>query len=151
MLLAHRFAQPMVERRHGGIIFVASTFGYNGAPYTANYGATKAYLISLGEALHFELSKYNVDVCVLSPGPTNTQMIQKEITGIDMKKFPIKAMPVQPVVTAALQALPSKVSVIPGFANQVMGFMSKYLFTRTAVTSMFGKMMGRMLESNSQK
>ena len=40
----------------------------------ANYGATKAYILSLGEALNVEWGPQGIDVTVLSPGLTVTDM-----------------------------------------------------------------------------
>lgn len=74
MELAHLFGNKMAKRGKGGIIFVASTLGYSATPYFSNYSATKAYILSLGEGLHYELKKKGVDVLVLSPGLTDTAM-----------------------------------------------------------------------------
>lgn len=65
--LAHLFGQKMSHRGQGGIIFVASMGGYTSLPYAANYMAAKAYSISLGEALHYELKTKGVDVNDLEP------------------------------------------------------------------------------------
>src|SRR6185436_3082131 len=46
--LAHHYGQLMSERGRGGILFVSSIAGYGPTPYLANYGASKAYLLSLG-------------------------------------------------------------------------------------------------------
>ena len=60
MKLAHLFGRHMTRRGKGGMIFVASTLGYQAVPYVANYAASKAYLLSLGEALNFEFGGYGV-------------------------------------------------------------------------------------------
>lgn len=57
MQLVQLFAGKMVERRRGGVLLVSSLFAYQGIPYVANYAATKAYILTLGEALHVELKK----------------------------------------------------------------------------------------------
>ena len=74
MQLVHVFANKMAQRQRGGVLFISSLFAYQGIPYVANYAATKAYIITLGEALHVELKKHGVDVSVLSPGLTDTDM-----------------------------------------------------------------------------
>ena len=44
----------------------------NGVPCMANDGAAKAYVHSLGEALHYEFKPLGVYVTVLAAGVTNT-------------------------------------------------------------------------------
>jgi short-subunit dehydrogenase len=70
--LSHHCASAMAERGRGGIILIASTSAYAGAPYVANYAATKAYDLSLGEALWYELAPHGIDVLAFSPQGTNT-------------------------------------------------------------------------------
>lgn len=54
-----------------------------------------AYILTLGEALHVELARYGVDVAVLSPGLTVTEMSQN--MPINFKKIPMFSMKAQPV------------------------------------------------------
>jgi short-subunit dehydrogenase len=65
--LTYAFAKTMAQRGSGHIPLVASIAGFNPTPMTAAYGAAKAYVISLAEALHVELAP-KVGVTVLSPG-----------------------------------------------------------------------------------
>ena len=39
--LAHHFGRHMAERHRGAILFVSSTFAFQGVPYFANYAASK--------------------------------------------------------------------------------------------------------------
>ena len=72
--LTHHFGQLLARRGRGGILLVSSIAGIQGVPYIANYSATKSYVLSLGEALHRELSSRGVHVTVLVPGATATAM-----------------------------------------------------------------------------
>ena len=45
----------MVNLGKGGILFIASVGAYGIGPYMANYSASKAYILSLGESLHYEM------------------------------------------------------------------------------------------------
>jgi len=63
----------MVERRRGRILLVASTAAFQPGPLMAVYYATKAYVLSFGEAIAFELRDTGVTVTTLCPGPTATQ------------------------------------------------------------------------------
>ncbi len=71
--LTKRFLDPMIERGTGRILNVASTAAFQPGPYMAVYYATKAYVLSLSEALAEELSVYpEITVTTLCPGPTKT-------------------------------------------------------------------------------
>jgi len=63
---------PSVRRHRGGILNVASIAGFLPGPGMAVYHATKAYVVSLSEALHAELKADGVRICALCPGPVPT-------------------------------------------------------------------------------
>ena len=66
----------MVARRHGKVMLVASTAAFQPGPRMAVYFATKAYVLSFGEAIAYELRGTGVTVTVLCPGPTATNFAQ---------------------------------------------------------------------------
>jgi len=49
--LTYRFLQPMLERKQGAIINVASTAGFQPVPFMATYAATKSFVLCFSEAL----------------------------------------------------------------------------------------------------
>lgn len=68
-----RLALPdMTARGRGGILNVASLGGYVPGPYQAAYYASKAYVISLTEAVAAECAGSGVRIAVLAPGPVET-------------------------------------------------------------------------------
>lgn len=71
--LTRIFLPGMLQRRRGRILNVASTAGFAPGPLLAVYYATKAYVISLSEALTEETRGSGVTVTVLCPGPTTTE------------------------------------------------------------------------------
>jgi short-subunit dehydrogenase len=73
--LTRLFLDPMLERRRGRILNVASVAGFQATPSFAVYGATKAFALSLSEALSEELRGTGVTVTALCPGFTNTEMV----------------------------------------------------------------------------
>lgn len=73
--LLHLFVRPMVERGHGRILNVASLGAFQPVPTLAVYAASKAYVLSLSEALAVELSGTGVTVTALCPGFTETAMM----------------------------------------------------------------------------
>jgi hypothetical protein len=70
--LTRLFLPPMIARRQGRIMNVASTAAFQPGPLMAVYYATKAYVLSFSEALANELGGSGVTVTCLCPGPTNT-------------------------------------------------------------------------------
>ena len=70
--LTRRFLPPMVSRRSGRIMNVASTAGFQPGPLMAVYYATKAYVISFSEAIANELRDSGVTVTCFCPGATHT-------------------------------------------------------------------------------
>jgi short-subunit dehydrogenase len=67
----------MTARRSGHIAVVASVAGYRGLPNAAAYGATKAALINMCEALKVELEPHGVAVSVICPGFVKTPLTDK--------------------------------------------------------------------------
>ena len=66
----------MVARRRGKVLLVASTASFQPGPRMAVYFATKAYVLSLGEALAYELRRTGVTVTTLCPGATATNFFK---------------------------------------------------------------------------
>jgi short-subunit dehydrogenase len=71
--ISHAALAEMVPRQRGWLLNVASVAGFQAAPNLAVYAATKAYVISLSEALHEEARKAGVKVTALCPGLTGTE------------------------------------------------------------------------------
>jgi len=70
--LTRLFLPPMLARRCGRIMNVASTAGFQPGPLMAVYYATKAYVISFSEALANEVRSAGVTVTCFCPGATHT-------------------------------------------------------------------------------
>jgi len=62
-----------LARHRGGILNVASIAAFVAGPNMAVYHATKAYVLSLSEALHQELKPQGIRVTALCPGPVETE------------------------------------------------------------------------------
>lgn len=71
--LTHRFAKPMVTRKFGRIMNIASTAGFQPGPFMTTYYASKAFVVSFTEALAFELAGTGVTVTCHCPGATATE------------------------------------------------------------------------------
>jgi short-subunit dehydrogenase len=75
--LTKLFLPPMLARRSGRIMNVASTAGFQPGPLMAVYYATKAYVISFSEAIANELKDSGVSVTCFCPGATDTGFAQR--------------------------------------------------------------------------
>jgi short-subunit dehydrogenase len=71
----------MIARGRGRVMLVASVAGFQPGPRMAAYFASKAYVLSLGEALAYELRGTGVSVTVLCPGATATNFFS--VAGAD--------------------------------------------------------------------
>jgi uncharacterized protein len=70
--LTRLFLPPMVQRRTGRIMNVASTAAFQPGPLLAVYYASKAYVLSFSEAIANELRDSGVTVTCFCPGATHT-------------------------------------------------------------------------------
>jgi NAD(P)-dependent dehydrogenase (short-subunit alcohol dehydrogenase family) len=66
-----------ISRGRGHIAVVASLAGYRGLPTAAAYGASKAALINMCEALKPELEKHGVTLTLINPGFVKTPLTDK--------------------------------------------------------------------------
>jgi short-subunit dehydrogenase len=99
--LCRAAAPAMVARKSGAILNVASTAAFQPGPKMAVYFATKAFVLSLSEALHEELKPHGIKVSCLCPGPTRTEF--GEVAGFGGNRlFDRVAMDAPAVVEAAL-------------------------------------------------
>jgi len=116
--LTKLFLGPMLERRSGKIMNVASTAGFQPGPLMAVYYATKAYVISFSEALANELDGKGVTVTCLCPGATETGFAGR--AGNDESRLfkKLRPMDAKTVARAGYRGLlKGKTLVIPGFRN----------------------------------
>lgn len=144
MILTHAFGQLMRQRGKGGIIIVSSTVSGAGAPYNANYAATKTYDFVLGEGLRYELKNDGIAVQVLQPGGTWTEGAQKMMSHAP-NFMKIMMMDTEPVVALSLRKLGKRNTVIPGQMNRFMVWMMAILLPRRLAVSMWAMMMKGML------
>lgn len=89
VVLTRVFVEPMVERRRGAILNVASVAGMQPLPYAAGYSAAKAYVLTFSEALHHELRRHGITVTALAPGPVSTDFWEIsgwELTGQEFER-----------------------------------------------------------------
>ena len=110
----------------------------NGVPCMANDGAAKAYVHSLGEALHYEFKPLGVYVTVLAAGVTNTAVLEK--FALDPKTMPMKPMSVEQCVSEGLSGLlKNRSRIVPGRLNRIMNALVPVSLGRRMQADMIGK------------
>jgi len=141
--LTKLFISPMLERRSGKIMNVASTAGFQPGPLMAVYYATKAYVISFSEALANELKDKGVTVTCLCPGATDTGFQGRagtEQTVLFKKMRPMDAGTVARDGHRGLMA--GKTLVISGLRNRLLA-ESIRLAPRKLVTAISRKILDK--------
>ena len=116
--LTRLFLPQMVERRGGRILNLASMAGFVPGPLQAVYYASKAYVISLSEAIANELAGTGVTVTVLCPGPVDTEFTRRpEMKGVRLLE---RAVPPRRVAETGYDAmLKGKTVVVPGTLSKI--------------------------------
>ena len=108
----------------------------------ANDSATRAYVLTLGETLNFELKKHHVHVTVLLPGPTYTPLAEK--MGFDARSTPLS---VEQTVSEGLAAFSvNRPSHLSGALFRVMN----RLMPRSLFRTMNGNMLRKALTQKRQ-
>lgn len=142
-LLTRLFGHEMKKRKHGWILQIASVGAFQPCPYFAVYAATKAYVLSFGEAIAHEYKEHGVTVTTVYPGFTRTEFMDvagMKLEGRINKKGMTAAQVAQIAVTALIKG---KATCIPGWSNWIMAVLTK-LTPRFLVVIMAGKISKRL-------
>jgi hypothetical protein len=124
--LCRAVAPAMIARKCGAILNVASTAAFQPGPKMAVYFATKAFVLSLSEALHEELRPHGIKVSCLCPGPTRTEF--GDVAGFGGNGlFDRVAMNAAQVVETGLEGLDANDAVvIAGWMNKVTAASTRF-------------------------
>jgi len=138
--LTHLFVQPMLARREGRILNVASTAAFQPGPLTAIYFATKAFVFSFSVALGEELAGTGVSVTTFCPGGTETEFFGRAgMEGTRNRMYMMKADKVAAIGYRALKK--GKPIAIAGMLNKISARGARCLpvrFTAKIVRKMNG-------------
>ncbi|MFI5958623.1 SDR family NAD(P)-dependent oxidoreductase [Cryptosporangium sp. NPDC051539] len=122
--LTHAYLPGMAERRHGGVLNVASISAFQPTPYMSVYGAAKSFVLSFGNALWEEYRGLGVRVTTLAPGPVATKFF--DVVGTDAAQVGTK-LPPEKVVEVALRGLEkNRPVVVPGLQNALLPFVNRF-------------------------
>jgi short-subunit dehydrogenase len=116
-----------LARHKGGVLNVGSMAGFVPGPGGAVYYATKAFVLSLTEALHAELKKRGVRVTLLAPGPVPTEFAERAGLrgGLKPGRFTQSAERVAELGYRGLMR--GQRIVVPGLANKMVAFVAPRL------------------------
>ncbi len=122
----------------------------NGVPCMANDGAGKAYVHSLGEALHYEFKPLGVYVTVLAAGFTDTAVLEK--FGLDPMTMPMKPLSVEQCVSEGLNGLlKNRSRVVPGRLNRILNALVPASLARKMEADLLGKgLAGKSTPTNAR-
>jgi short-subunit dehydrogenase len=115
-----------IERHRGGILNMASIAAFLPGPQMAVYYASKAYVLSLSDALHYELKPRGVRVTAVCPGPVPTEFQAR--AGLSLSGIPEFAF-VSPEAVAkqAYGGLKEgKRLVIPGATTKAVPWIARF-------------------------
>lgn len=127
--LTKLFLGPMLQKKSGKILNLASTAAFQPGPIMACYYASKAYVLSFSEALDNELKGTGVSVSTLCPGPTESNFQSRADINTSIHLF--KASGVMSAAEAARAGyeglMKGKRLIIPGFMNKVTPLGMRFL------------------------
>ena len=130
--LTRLYLKDMVDRNEGRVLNLGSIGGFQPGPLMAVYNATKAYIVSLSEALATELEEMKSDVTItcLCPGPTDTNFFSRaDMENTKVVEHKEKTMqPPEKVAKGAFVALMDGERIfIPGTMNKVTTFIRRVI------------------------
>lgn len=118
----------MLKNKRGGILNVASTAAFQPGPLMATYYATKAFVLSMSEALWKEAEGTGVHVSCLCPGPTVSKFRERAGTGKTNLSKVGTAMPSMTVAKQGYRGFQKNTRVvITGARNRLLARAVPYL------------------------
>jgi short-subunit dehydrogenase len=125
--LTKLFLPPMIKRKSGRVLNVASTAAFQPGPLMAVYYATKAYVLSFSEALSEELRNSGVTVTALCPGPTQTDFADAAEIGSSRLFNTFGVADAADVAQYGFDAMMhGKRLAIPGFKNKIIAQANRF-------------------------
>lgn len=125
--LTHLFLGPMRSRGAGRIVNISSTSAFQPVPALAVYAASKAFVLSMTEAMSEELKGQGVTVTAICPGFTATDMVSNIEDDRWAKIADSIAMPPQQVAEETYRAcMKGRVVHVNGPLNRVAASFVQY-------------------------
>src|SRR3954454_19125111 len=127
--LTRHYLPQMADRGRGAVLNLASLIAFQPVPFQATYGATKAFVLSLSDALHEEMRGTGVTVTAVCPGPVKTEFGEQGGFGGADERIPEPLwLDATKVARDALSALDrGDRVVVPGAGNQIAALWGQHL------------------------
>jgi uncharacterized protein len=123
--LSRLFVPPMVERKRGWVMILASTASFQPVPYLSTYAATKAFDRFFALGLAAEVARFGVKVTALCPGPTESEFF--DVAGASIFKAR-GYQSAEEVVRLGIAALArGQRTIIPYFSGRFTAFLVRFL------------------------
>jgi short-subunit dehydrogenase len=117
-----------LARHRGGILNVASVAAFSPGPGMAVYYASKAYVLSLSEALHQEYGRRGIRVTALCPGPVPTEFQQRAGLRDERSQALLLSLSAERVARIGYDGfMRGKRVVVAGFGNRVAVFLLRII------------------------
>lgn len=123
-----RLCLPYMKKK-SRILEIASGAAFFPQPDFAVYAASKAYVLSLSEALRLELKNRGITVTAVCPGPVDTPFLPKSREGVSVPSYK-KTSPASPSAVAKkaiLDASNGKALSLYGMPMRLLYFASQFL------------------------
>jgi short-subunit dehydrogenase len=129
-------------RARGGILNIASLGGLVPGPHQAAYYASKAYVISLTEAIRHEVRGEGVRVAVAAPGPVQTTFHRAMGAEGSLYRLIIPAMEPEAIAASAYRGYRrGRTVIVPGVLGTIGGMV-----LRVAPHTLTVPLVGRLLQ-----
>lgn len=125
--LTRHYLAGMRARGRGGILNLASLGGFTPGPYQAAYYASKAYVISLSEAIAAETAGEGVRISALAPGPVRTQWHDRAGAGNAFYRYLLPASAEAVARAGYVGYLLGLRVIVPGLASPVLALALRFL------------------------
>lgn len=141
----------MEQRKHGGIINVASVAAFAPVPYGNVYSATKSYVLTFTEALNYEYRDKGIHIMALCPGATESKFMEVATeksadvrANAEKRASTMNYLPSEVVAKDCLDSfLGGKIYRITGKNNRILIAVAKFL-SRKTVLNLNGNMFKRV-------
>ncbi len=140
--LCHLFITEWGDKVKGKILNVSSTASFQPGPGMSVYYASKAFVTSFSQALHYEVKKKGITVTALCPGPTESNFATAARVDAANKLLKDRKLPSSRKVAqyGYRSMMKGRPLVIEGTANRFLAFLVRFV-PRNLMTAISAKVL----------
>ena len=131
--MVYQFLPELKKQPAAYIMNISSSSAYQALPFMSIYAASKSFVLQFSRGLSVQLEKTNVSITSVSPGPTDTEFVDRARIGqkgLDLaKKFNMTPAAVAKIAVNAMYS--RKTEVITGVMNKLGAFLAWLLPKKT--------------------